>query len=671
MPIVSLVLPDLPRPFYFYQSSFTTWEILSEVWAFPRAVHLIRPEPQKHSGLVLLPIGVYHRSASPQKISNPRDVIRPCITAALAVPQISTHSLPTFPGPYSPSVLHDRITSLETNLKSSYEQWRQGHLKEEKTHQCNGFRSDFCSQDKVHMSQGPSPPLPASPLLDDKPQALPARESRILPPITDNFRPVTERPGPQSATSTQDASDQPCTPGGLDQWHSRPIGVQNLLNPTTRASGDNQNRRRPAEHFDFRPSLSGGSPGLPPTSSSHSPTDAALPSISPSTSAYPPLAGLAPRRILTPRSLSAYATNPGTVNPPTATIDARISPFITSKDRTGSDTTGPPESSFGSVMPGVPQGFPTAPGRRSPGRRPSGGNLQLQNFLNRRGSGGSAPQPIVGHSESPSTSYSSYSRRSHTPPATHPNASVNQPSSSYFGSTYNGNGTASAIPQMGLESKDSYSPATSSVGQSTYHLMTLDTEQGPIQVPVDVQAASKVADEKRKRNATASHRFRQRRKEKERETSSNIAKLEHQVREITEERDYYRSERDYFRSLSASIPSHVHVAPRPPSPRHVRQAQLGASGTFVNGPWHEFEENNRGARNTRRRTSNYVPAPGPSPQAPAPPAMNRYAQMPSNGPDTADSRLSAGNRTLLPGQVASQSGPFDPSTAVRGWTSSQ
>ena len=521
------------------------------------------------------------------------------------------------------------------------------------------------------MSQGPSPPRPASPRFDDKTKALSPQESRILPPIIDSHRPATERPGSQSATSTQDVAGQPRTPSGLEQWHSRPIGVQNLLNPTTRDSEDGQNRRRPAEHFDLRPSFSGSSPGLPPTSSSQSPTDSSLPSISPSTSAYPSLAGLAPRRTLTPRSLSAYATNSGTVNPPMATIDARMSPFISPKDRTGSDTAGIPESSFASVLPGAPQGFPIAPGRRSPGRRPSGGNLQLQNFLNRRGSGGAGPQPIATHSESPSTSYSSYSRLSHTPPAAHPTGSANQPSSTYFGSAYNGNGAGSVTSQMGFDSKDSFSPAAGSMGQNTYHLMTLDTEQGPIQVPVDVQAASKVADEKRKRNATASHRFRQRRKEKERETSSNIAKLEHQVREMTEERDYYRSERDYFRSLSASMPSHVHIAPRPPSPRHIRQAQLGASGTFVSGQWHESEENNRSTRNTRRRTSNYAPAPGPALQAPVPPAMNRYGQLPSNGPETTDSRSAAGNRTILPGQIPSQVGSFDPSAATRAWKSSQ
>ena len=65
--------------------------------------------------------------------------------------------------------------------------------------------------------------------------------------------------------------------------------------------------------------------------------------------------------------------------------------------------------------------------------------------------------------------------------------------------------------------------------QPTYQMMTLDTENGPIQVPVDALAASKVADEKRKRNATASLRFRQRRKQKELESAQTIQKLEHRV----------------------------------------------------------------------------------------------------------------------------------------------
>lgn len=93
----------------------------------------------------------------------------------------------------------------------------------------------------------------------------------------------------------------------------------------------------------------------------------------------------------------------------------------------------------------------------------------------------------------------------------------------------------------------------SAVGQSTYQLRTLDTDQGPMQVPVDVQAASKLGDEKRKRNAGASARFRQRRTKEEWEASQTIDKLESQLREAGEEREYYRVERDYFRHRLTAV----------------------------------------------------------------------------------------------------------------------
>lgn len=143
--------------------------------------------------------------------------------------------------------------------------------------------------------------------------------------------------------------------------------------------------------------------------------------------------------------------------------------------------------------------------------------------------------------------------------------------------------------------------------------MTLDTDQGLIQVPVDVQAASKMADEKRKRNAGASARFRQRRKEKEREASTTIAKLKSQIRAANEEREFYRSERDYFRSLVCSTSAQNHVVPRMPSPRQ-RQASVtsGTSGSPVSGSpsteWlqHGEERGGQDGRNTRRRINSYA-----------------------------------------------------------------
>ena len=122
-------------------------------------------------------------------------------------------------------------------------------------------------------------------------------------------------------------------------------------------------------------------------------------------------------------------------------------------------------------------------------------------------------------------------------------------------------------------------------------MMVLETEQGPIQVPLDIQAASKAADEKCKRNATASHRFRQRRKE-EQETLNNISKLEAQVREMTEAKIYYQQERDFLPDVV--LQNCIPIPPRSLSPWRRRHALLGGPQT----PDTEASAQN-GGRNTR------------------------------------------------------------------------
>jgi len=98
-------------------------------------------------------------------------------------------------------------------------------------------------------------------------------------------------------------------------------------------------------------------------------------------------------------------------------------------------------------------------------------------------------------------------------------------------------------------------------------MMTLETTSGTVQLPVDVQAASRVADEKRRRNAGASARFRQRRKEKEREASVTIGRLEQQVKELIEDAEFYKRERDYLAGVLLSLPHGECNFPRPVSPR--------------------------------------------------------------------------------------------------------
>ncbi|MCJ1456661.1 hypothetical protein MMC28_007023 [Mycoblastus sanguinarius] len=100
---------------------------------------------------------------------------------------------------------------------------------------------------------------------------------------------------------------------------------------------------------------------------------------------------------------------------------------------------------------------------------------------------------------------------------------------SFFPAPINLTGPTCTIPQLGSDKKAFDAPTPGASGQSQYQMMTVEAENGPVEVPINVQAASKVADEKRKRNATASYRFRQRRKERESETSQNISKLEDQI----------------------------------------------------------------------------------------------------------------------------------------------
>ena len=128
---------------------------------------------------------------------------------------------------------------------------------------------------------------------------------------------------------------------------------------------------------------------------------------------------------------------------------------------------------------------------------------------------------------------------------------------------------------------------------STSQMMTLETDKGPIQVPIDVQAASKVADEKRKRNATASHRFRQNRKEKERETMQKIADFEQQIREL-EERDNKQIERETLSKMIALRTSLIQ--------RHHRKRPKKVSSSYQanQAPQNLLPSNDR---NTRLRMS--------------------------------------------------------------------
>ncbi len=104
--------------------------------------------------------------------------------------------------------------------------------------------------------------------------------------------------------------------------------------------------------------------------------------------------------------------------------------------------------------------------------------------------------------------YSSYSQFSQTESAiASPIVSTGQPQN--FPSNPP-SGPSSTMVQMAPSTKAFEVPPSITAVQSQYQMMVPKAERGLIQAPVDVQAASKVAGEKRRRNATASHNSRQR-----------------------------------------------------------------------------------------------------------------------------------------------------------------
>lgn len=159
-----------------------------------------------------------------------------------------------------------------------------------------------------------------------------------------------------------------------------------------------------------------------------------------------------------------------------------------------------------------------------------------------------------------------------SPPSPLPQlASACEPQSHF--APFTSTGPASTLSQLAFNKKAFDAITSEASHQSQYQFLSFETEQGPIQVPLDVHAASKGADEKRKRNATASHRFRERRKQKDLEISTKITRLEAQLREITEEKEHYQRERDDLQDVL--IRHRISIPSRPLSPRRSRHVSLG------------------------------------------------------------------------------------------------
>ncbi|PSN63270.1 hypothetical protein BS50DRAFT_500812 [Corynespora cassiicola Philippines] len=429
---------------------------------------------------------------------------------------------------------------------------------------------------------------------------------------------------PVSLPPLRQLSNTPPTPSP-DRRAGNPLGVHSILNPQAELAEQQRNRRRSASQMIESPSPVETQPIQ------------SLPSISRPTSVdstqeepmshrhFQPPGRPSNRHILSPRSPSLVRTQSlGVLNPPTGTIDAQRSPFLTASTQPYAPepvTSHPP-------LPTPPVGptrvtyFPTVP-PTAPTPPPN----MIRNELRR--SSVSFPQS---GSASPIASYSPYSQPASV-------ASSQFETSSQQGSYMTMPNSASVSEShhqpLHMESERNMIPMAPS-SQTSIQIMTIKSQGGhSVQIPVDVQAASKVADEKRKRNAGASARFRARRKEKEREASQSIARLEQQLRDALEDAEYYRSERDYFKSIvyQQQPGAERHYA-RPPSPRLRRLSTAPSNGTpstngagSVGSPYSAYEEELRESdRNVRRRTSSYHPANGPAPTQPnAPVTQQGYA----------------------------------------------
>ncbi|KAF2279393.1 uncharacterized protein EI97DRAFT_371162 [Westerdykella ornata] len=383
-----------------------------------------------------------------------------------------------------------------------------------------------------------------------------------------------------------------------DRRQGNPLGVHSMLNPQAELAEQQRSRRRSGSQMES-PSpvetlLSNSLPSISrPPSVGSAPDDAR---------AFPPPGRPPVRHMLSPRSPGVRPPQPvGMLGQPTGTIDAIHSPFVPPSNRgygldplpsqTSAPTLplGPRTTYFSPMPPTAPTPPPSVP--RNEMRRPS---------LSFPQSGTASPIP----------SYSPFNSA----------ASVASSPSQFETASQQGvYGSRPPNPPIAMETERAGLISMQPSGQNTIQMMTIKNQHGhDVQIPVDVQAASKVADEKRKRNAGASARFRARRKEKEREASDRISRLEQELAEAREDADFYRSERDFFKAavLERGPAEHHHYA-RPPSPRLRRpsaapSSTAGGSVSSFSG-YDDAEPLGDGDRNVRRRTSSYHPASGPPP----------------------------------------------------------
>ncbi|KAF1914041.1 hypothetical protein BDU57DRAFT_558946 [Ampelomyces quisqualis] len=486
------------------------------------------------------------------------------------------------------------------------------------------FNNDDLDSDRpwsIHSGQrGSDGPFPMS-----RPPPRPSNSAQTtsrLSPIFSHFgmqppRRGSPRHGPMNhpvLPPLRQLSSTPPTPS--DRRHDNPF--QSILNPQADLVEQQRGRRRSASRMETPSPVDSHNPHRLPSVSRPPSVDSTQEDQHPSRPLQPPARPPLGRHILSPKSPRLHRTQSLNVlnhvlGQPTGTIDAHASPFLTASTRPSESVLShpslptPPAGGRPSYFPPVSttsSGPPVNLARE--GRRPSIGFPQ---------SGSASP---IGQC-SPYSQTGSVASSQFDTPSTPGYYGMRQPSVQMHESRH------SAGPMEGDRNMIPMAPS----GQSSIQLMTIKSQQGHnVQIPVDVQAASKVADEKRRRNAGASARFRARRKEKEREASMSISRLEQQLRNALEDAEFYRSERDYFKAICQQEDrgERPHVRPTSPRLRRPSIAPSHAPSSTRAGSEDSYAEYEEGIReeerNVRRRTSNHYPAPdrapndlgGPSPQ---------------------------------------------------------
>lgn len=481
-------------------------------------------------------------------------------------------------------------------------------IRDQSTRWSSKNRHSESKVEDAQMSSYGSAPLP-SPDQDHQRQTHRFEHSppgHVLPPIIN----------PATGSNLQSRDKQPPMPSpnisidraagehGSERRGPRLLGVLSILNPSHGEEEQRGTRRRGYElDGNRRASLA----TLAPTSGS---------------------GAMAPRRILTPISPRIQrATSYGQT---ARTIDAIERPFLSDGSR---DAT--PEHVGNNAQP-YPHHHTSHVTQHSPFITPAAPNPSLIHPSRRTSVsvvGSSRPSPSPSYGDS----YSQGGLSRQTSPSMHPvpNLAQGRATSESMRQTQSPNlGPMNTVLPGSLDGERGFHGPVVSSGQN-YQILTVDTSKGHMQLPVEVQAASRMADEKRKRNAGASARFRARRKEKEREASSKISNLELDVTYAQEDSRHYRAERDFLADIiTRNFPQYEsHLKNRPPSPRHKRplipirvpMTSIDSPGSTVDSEQYDDEP-----PVSRRRTESYTypGVAGPNSQQQYPPApYNTYAPV--------------------------------------------